>query len=73
MSKNLHSMINTVELTPIAVRINDATRLTGIGKTKLFELIAAGKLETASVGRRRLILYSSLQSFLHENRSDRPA
>jgi excisionase family DNA binding protein len=71
MRKNLRSMTDTVELAPIAVRIADATRLTGIGKTKLFELIAAGKLETANIGRRRLILYSSLQNLLHENRKDR--
>ncbi|PZU06105.1 MAG: excisionase [Sphingomonas sp.] len=49
---------------PLAVRVADATRLTGIGKTKLFELIANGTLETTSVGRRRLILYRSLQQLI---------
>ena len=37
---------------------------TGIGKTKLFELIANGALETTSIGRRRLILYRSLQRLI---------
>lgn len=48
----------------LAVRISDATRLTGIGKTKLFELIADGTLKTTSIGRRRLILYRSLHSLI---------
>lgn len=49
---------------PLAVRVSDATHLTGIGKTKLFELIADGTLETTSIGRRRLILYRSLQQLI---------
>ncbi|MBB3875549.1 helix-turn-helix domain-containing protein [Sphingomonas aquatilis] len=49
---------------PLAVRVSDATRLTGIGKTKLFELIADGTLETTSIGRRRLILYRSLEQLI---------
>jgi len=49
---------------PLAVRVADASRLTGIGKTKLFELIADGTLETTSIGRRRLILYRSLQRLI---------
>ncbi len=49
---------------PLAVRVSDATRLTGIGKTKLFELIADGTLETTSIGRRRLILYRSLERLI---------
>ena len=48
------------QLPMLAVRVSDATRLTGIGKTKLFELIADGTLETTCVGR-RLILYRSLR------------
>ena len=48
----------------LAVRVADASRLTGIGKTKLFELISDGTLETTSIGRRRLILYRSLQRLI---------
>jgi excisionase family DNA binding protein len=70
MKKHSYLILDTAELAPLAVRISDATRLTGIGKTKLFELIAEGKLETASIGRRRLILYSSLQRLLHISRSN---
>lgn len=45
----------------LSVTVNDAIRLTGLGKTKLFELIADGTLETTLIGRRRLILFRSLR------------
>ena len=62
---NAHSsLLPDPLLEPLAVRVADATRLTGIGKTKLFELIADGTLETTSVGRRRLILYRSLRQLI---------
>jgi hypothetical protein len=48
----------------LSVRITDAIRITGIGRTKLFALIADGTLETTTVGRRRLILYRSLQRLI---------
>ncbi|QBE92453.1 DNA-binding protein [Sphingomonas paucimobilis] len=48
----------------LSVRVSDAMRLTGIGKTKMFELIADGTLKTTLIGRRRLILYASLQELI---------
>ena len=48
----------------LSVRIGDAIRITGIGRTKLFALIADGTLETTTIGRRRLILYRSLQQLI---------
>lgn len=51
----------------LSVRIDDAIRITGIGRTKLFALIADGTLETTTIGRRRLILYRSLQQLIEGN------
>jgi len=48
----------------LSVRVSDAMRLTGIGKTKMFELISNGTLQTTLVGRRRLILYESLRKLI---------
>jgi hypothetical protein len=48
----------------LSVRIGDAIRITGIGRTKLFALIADGTLQTTTIGRRRLILYRSLQQLI---------
>jgi excisionase family DNA binding protein len=46
---------------PITVTVTVALRLTGLGRTKLYELIAAGQVETVKVGRRRLVHLQSLE------------
>ena len=47
-------------LKPITVTVAEAKRLSGLGHTKLWELIGSGVLETVRVGRRRLVIYASL-------------
>jgi excisionase family DNA binding protein len=47
--------------------ISEACVATGLGRTKLYELIGAGQLATVAVGRRRLVLVRSLQCFLDPN------
>jgi hypothetical protein len=47
-------------LKPITVTVPEAKRLSGLGQTKLWELIGNGTLETVSVGRRRLVVFASL-------------
>ncbi|WP_458194084.1 helix-turn-helix domain-containing protein [Bradyrhizobium sp. UFLA05-153] len=47
--------------------IDEACQATGQGRKKVYELIGAGKLDTRSVGRRRLVLVSSLQALLQVN------
>jgi excisionase family DNA binding protein len=49
---------------PLTVRIRDACRLTGIGRSKIYELIAAGEIEVIKVGAITLVPVSSLTSFL---------
>lgn len=49
---------------PLTVRIRDACRLTGIGRSKFYELIAAGEIEIIKVGTITLVPVSSLTSFL---------
>ena len=50
--------------------IDDACEVTGLGRTKLYELIGTGHLITTTVGRRRLVLVSSLQALLGVNPSE---
>lgn len=49
---------------PYAARLSstveEACDATGLGKTKLYELINAGAIETATVGTRRLVLVRSV-------------
>ena len=51
---------------PISFTVRDAERNTGISRSTLFVLIREGKLASAKVGQRRLILASSLRRYLEE-------
>lgn len=48
----------------LCVRVERAIRMLGIGKTKLYELIAEGELEAIRIGRRTLIMQSSIDDFI---------
>jgi len=41
-----------------------------IGKTKLYELIAAGELETIHIGRRTLVLQASIDALVERLRAE---
>jgi excisionase family DNA binding protein len=49
---------------PLTVRVKEACRLTGIGRSKLYELIAADEIDTIKVGTITLIPMASLKHFL---------
>jgi len=55
---------------PLTVRVREACRLTGIGRSKLYELIKAGEIETIKVGHMTLIPMGSLARFIDAKRSD---
>jgi excisionase family DNA binding protein len=44
--------------------IDEACSATGLGRTKLYELIGAGSLATTTIGRRRLVSVDSLRALL---------
>ena len=50
-----------VSLEPLTVRISTAVQLTGISRSRLYELIQSGDLEVVRVGRCTLISYRSLK------------
>ena len=49
---------------PITVRVREACRITGIGRSKLYELIQSGDLHTIKVGAITLIPMASIDTFL---------
>lgn len=49
---------------PIAYSIDDACRACGIGRSKLYTEIAAGRLKTYKIGRRRLVAPRDLREWL---------
>lgn len=51
-------------LEPLAYRVNDALRVAGIGRTKLYELINSGQLATRKIGKRTLIPADSLKALV---------
>ena len=54
-------MPTTAALKPLTVSVRVGCQLLGIGPTKLRELIKEGHLLSIAIGRRRLILYRSLE------------
>ena len=48
----------------LACTIDEACRATGIGRTKLYEEISAGRIESVTIGKRRLVLVPSLLRLL---------
>jgi excisionase family DNA binding protein len=49
--------------------IEEASDVSGIGRTKLYELIGAGQIETLMIGRRRLIRVPSLLRLLEPDQA----
>ncbi len=47
----------------IATSVTEAARALGLGRTKTYELITSGALETLKVGRRTLVTTHSLRAF----------
>lgn len=50
----------------ITCSINDACKISGLGKTTIYALIGRGVLDTTQVGRRRLVKTESLRALLGE-------
>lgn len=47
---------------PLLTSIPDAAKALGCGRSKLYELIAEGRLETVAIGRRRLVRIESVRA-----------
>jgi excisionase family DNA binding protein len=53
---------------PLAVPVNDGARMSGLGRSFLYELMAAGELPFVRIGKRRLLLVSDLAGLLQRHR-----
>ena len=56
-------------LEPISVKIPQAVRLTGLSRSRIYELMKSGDIEFAKVGSSTLIMVESLRRFLHSRSS----
>lgn len=53
---------------PIFVKINDAARMIGVGRTTLYELIAANQLEVVKLGKSKRVTTASLHALVKQLR-----
>ncbi|WP_315850613.1 helix-turn-helix domain-containing protein [Sphingobium sp. B2] len=53
---------------PLSVRIPVAVKMTGIGRSKLYELIQEGAIDIVKIGSSTLIPVASLEKLLERNR-----
>ncbi|GHC96824.1 helix-turn-helix domain-containing protein [Novosphingobium pokkalii] len=53
---------------PLCVKVNDATRMIGVGRTKLYELIASGEIEAIKLGKSTRIMTASLHELVMRQR-----
>jgi excisionase family DNA binding protein len=67
---DVHRLVDagaTTEITkPLALSVKDACRIIGVGNTTLWKLIADGQIRTIRIGRKRLVIYASLEALLSE-------
>jgi excisionase family DNA binding protein len=49
---------------PLAVPVKAGCRIIGVGNTTMYGLIKAGRVKTVRIGRRRLIVFASLEALI---------
>ena len=48
----------------LAATIPEACRLSGLGRSTIYELVKSGRLKSSTIGKRRLILLASLREVI---------
>lgn len=61
--------MDTTAVSPLLLRPREAAVALGIGRSKLFELLAEGRLESIKLGSCRLIPRESLEAFVARERA----
>jgi excisionase family DNA binding protein len=57
-------MTDQPSIEPVTLTVPAAMRVSGLGRTKLYEMILNKEIESVRVGTRRLIVFSSLKARL---------
>lgn len=66
--KSFEFPVLQLPLEPLTVRIPVAVQLTGIGRSKIYELISSGEIDTVKVGASTLITVASLRRLVQKRR-----
>jgi hypothetical protein len=51
-------------LKPLAVPVKTACKIVGVGRTTMWSLITADRVQTVRIGRRRLVIFASLEALV---------
>lgn len=57
--------VTDAPLEPLAYSINEACRVSSLGRTRLYELIGEGRLDARRIGKRTLIPAASLRALIN--------
>lgn len=57
--------MSTTKLEPLLLRVDEAAEALALSRTKVYELMASGELESVKVGRSRRVPRSALDSLVH--------
>jgi excisionase family DNA binding protein len=57
-------MTSEPPIKPLALRLPDFTRVTGLSRSKAYEMMASGELRAIKVGGRRLIPYAEAERLI---------
>lgn len=52
------------KIEPLTVRISTAVRITGLSRSRIYELIQSGDIDTVKVGRATLVQFQSLKALV---------
>ena len=55
---------------PLVCSISATCRMLGLGRTKVYDLLATGALQSIHIGRRRLVLVASIHALLDSGMRD---
>lgn len=54
----------TITFEPLAYSVSEACRVSSLGRTRIYQLIAEGRLEVRKIGKRTLIPSASLRALI---------
>ena len=57
---------------PLLITAPRARRILDVGNTKFWELVKSGKIQMAEVGKRRMVVYASLEALARSAAASRP-
>ena len=60
-------MTDAITIEPVTVTVPVALRISGLGRTKFYQLLADGEIQSVRIGTRRLVVFASLRARLTDN------